>query len=259
MKKEQKIIELRRAAKLKVAEIETKIAIARSDAACIRARIMWERAAELDGLKADSTERLDVLAVYRAKLADANKQLESEILQLKLKIQQTKAECEKQCAAAEVDTETITDKDDESDVKVKGFQPQQETVYCDGSEHSARIVARRMINKMPYIPKEDYIFIHIIRDDDGDFFVSISVRGKSPDDNIVKIFSKKTHTAESEAEFIEEARAMLTTDEKKDISNSHVAEPLSSALDAFFGGNPVEQVENLVSDTVKDGKEADNE
>ncbi len=261
MKKEQKIIELRRAAKLKVAKIETKIAIARSDAACIRARIMWERAAELDGLEAGRTERFDVLAKYRAKLADLNANSAATVAQLKSEIQQTKAECERQCAEAEDDPEPEpeTDTDTDTDVTVKGFQPQQETVYCDGSEHSARIVARRIINKMPHIPKEGYIFIHIIRDDDGGFFVSISARGKSPDDNIVKIFSKNTHTAESEAEFIEEASAMLTTDEKKDISNSHVAEPLSSALDAVFGGNPVEQVENLVSDTVKDGKEADNE
>lgn len=259
MKKEQKITELRRSAKLKVAELETKIAIARSDAADFRARIMWDRAAELDGLKSDSTERLDVLAVYRAKLADVNKQYESTVAQYQEKIMKTKIECEKMCAAAEDDPETDDEKDNENDVREKGFQPQQQTVYVDGSEHSARIVARRLINKMPHIPKDGYLFVHVIRDDDGDFFVSISVRGKSPDDNIVKIFSKSTHTAESEAEFVEEAREMLTTDEEKNNGNSHVAEPLSRALDAVFGGNPVEQVDNLISDTVKDGKEGENE
>lgn len=248
MKKEQKIIELRRAAKLKVAEFETQISFAHSYAAGKRARLLCERANELYALEAGSTERFDVLEAYKAKLAGVNEQLASKVAQLKSEIQQTKTECERQCAASEDDPKTMME-----------LPQQQETVYCDGSEHSARIVARRMINKMPHIPKDGYLFVHVIRDDDGDYFVSISARGKSPDDNIVKIFSKGTHTAESEAEFVEEAREMLTTDEEKNNSNSHVAEPLSRALDAVFGGNPVEHVENLISDTVKNGKEGGNE
>lgn len=253
MNKEQKIIELRRAAKLKVAELETKIAIARSDAADFRARIMWERAAMLDGLKAESTERYDVLASYRAKLADVNKQYESTVAQYKEKIMNIKSECERECAAAEDDPEPETET--ENDVTVKGFQPQQQTVYVDGSEHSARIVARRLINKMPHIPKDGYLFVHVIREDLGAFFVSISAHGNSTD--IHEIFSKFTHTAEFEAAFIERAHRLFA--EEPESGNSHVAEPLSRALDAVFGCNPVEQVDNLISDTVKSGKEGGNE
>ena len=124
MKKQQKIIELRTAAKCKVAELETKIAFARSEAAGKRARLMWERAAELDGLEVASIERYDVLAKYRAKLAGVNEQLAATVAQLKFEMQRTKSECERQCAAVEDDPETAKE------------QAQPETVYCDGSEHS---------------------------------------------------------------------------------------------------------------------------
>ena len=70
-------------------------------------------------------------------------------------------------------------------------------------------------------------------------------------------FTKNTHTANVEAAFVERARRMFA--EEPESGNSHVAEPMASALDAVFGGNPVEQVESLISDTVKDGKEGDNE
>ena len=245
MKKEQKIIELRRAAKLKVAELETEIAIALSETAEKKAHLLMLRAESLENTD-EETERYNVIANYRALLADEHAKYAKKVAQLKALILQAKTHCERRCAASEDDPKTM-------------MKLPQQTVYVDGSEHSARIVARRMINKMPHIPKDGYLFVHVIRDDDGDFFVSISARGKSPDDNIAKIFSKSTHTAESESEFVEEAREMLTMYEDNNNSNSHVAEPLSRALDAVFGGNPVKQVENLISDNVKDGKEGENE
>ena len=96
MKKEQKIIELRRSAKLKVAELQTKIAFARCEAAEKRSGVMRERANELEGLEAGSTERYDVLAKYRAELADVEWTLADDVAQLKSEIQQVKSECEKQ-------------------------------------------------------------------------------------------------------------------------------------------------------------------
>lgn len=254
MKKEQKIIELRTAAKLKVAEIETKIAIARSKAAEERARLMWERAAELEGLEAGGTERFDVLAKYRAKLAGLNEKLEATVAQLKLKIQQVRSECAKECAAAEDDPEP----EENNDVTVQGFLPQQETVYCEGSEHSARIVARRLINKMPHIPRNGYLNVHVVWDtygDNQDYFVSVIYGDKLH--NETEIFSAQRHTAELEAAFIEKARRLFA--EETESGNRHVAEPLSRALDAVFGGNPVEQVDNLIADTIKSGKEGENE
>lgn len=247
MKKQQKIIELRTAARQKVAEIETKIAFARSEAAGKRARLMWERAGELDGLEAGGTERYDVLAKYRAKMAGVNEQLAATVAQLKYEINQTKSECERQCAAAEDDPEPAKE------------QPQQqETVYCDGSEHAARIVARRLINKMPHIPAGGFLHVHIVEDglaDNHEYFVSVWY-GKDLR-NINSLFAPGRHTAEFEADFFEKARRMF--DDKAESGNSHVADPLSSALDAVFGGNPVEQVDNLISDTVKSGKEGGNE
>lgn len=241
MKKQQKIIELRTAAKLKVSELETKIAFARSEAASERSRLMLERAAEMDGLEAGSTERYDVLAKYRAKLAGVNEKMEVKVAQLKYEIQQAKAECEQQCAAAEDDPEPEKEQS-------------QQTVYCDGSEHSARIVARRLINKMPHIQKGGYLFVHIISNDGG-YFVGVSEQGEG--DYTSTVFSKDDHCEKSESAFVEKARRLFA--EEPESGNSHVAEPMASALDALFGGNPVEQVDNLISDTVKDRKEGENE
>lgn len=248
MKKHQKIIELRTAAKRKVAEIETKIAFARSDAAGKRARLMWERAAELEGLDAGGTERFDVLAKYRAKMASVNEQLAATVAQLKFETRKVKSECEQQCAAAEDDPEPEKEQP----------QPQQETVYCDGTEYSARIVARRLINKLPHIPEGGFLHVHIVEDRYGDsreYFVSVVYGTRL--NNTGTIFAIYNHSAESEAEFMEKARKLFDETQKSD--NSHIAEPIASALDAVFGGNPVEQVDNLISDTVKSGKEGGNE
>lgn len=246
MKKQQKIIELRTAAKLKVAEIETKIAFARSEAASERARLMLERAGELEGLEAGSTERFDVLAKYRAKLAGMEEKLTAKVAQFKAEIQQTKAKCEQLCAAAEDDPEPAKE------------QPQQqETVYCDGSEHSARIVARRLINKIPHIPSDGFFFIHAGVGYDGDFFVSATAGLSEKESNVYELFTNLDHTAELEAAFIEKVRRLFA--EEPESGNEHVAEPMRSILDAVFGGNPVEQVDNLIADTVKEGKEGGNE
>lgn len=105
MKKEQKIIELRTAAKLKITELETKIAFAHSYAAEKRSGVMRERANELKGLEAGSTERYDVLAKYRAELADIEWHLADDVAQLKHEIQYIRSECEQLCAAAEYDPE----------------------------------------------------------------------------------------------------------------------------------------------------------
>ena len=245
MKKQQKIIELRAAAGQKVAEIKTRLSFAHSEAAGKSARLMWERAAELDGLEAVSTERFDVQAKYRAKMAGVNEQLAATVAQLKYEIQQTKSECERQCAAAEDDPEPENE------------QPQHETVYCDGSEHSARIVARRLINKIPHIPAGGYLFAHVHADHDGEYFVCVTAGSSKESDNVYELFTADGHTAEFEAAFLEKVRRLFN--EKPESGNSHVAEPLSRALDAVFGGNPVEQVDNLIADTVKSGKEGCNE
>lgn len=246
MKKEQKIIELRTAAKIRVAELRTKIAFAHSEAAGERARLMTERAGLLEGLKVDSTERYDVLAKYRAKLARSNERMAATVAQLKAEIQQLKAECEQQCSAAEDDQEPGKE------------QPRQETVYCDGSEHTARIVARRLINKMPHVPAKGYLNVHIIADtyaDKQDYFVSVSYGDRI--NHATEIFSNRRHTAKLESEFVEKARRLFA--EERESGNSHVAAPMERALDAIFSGVPVEKADNLVSDTVNDRKDGGDE
>lgn len=148
MKKQQKIIELRTAAKCKVAELETKISFAHSEAAGERARLMWERTAELAGLEAGSTDRYDVLAKYRAKLADANEKLAATVARLKFEIQQAKIECEQQCAIAE--------DDQEQENPEQGTD--QPTQWLNGEHWTAAVVARRILNKLPKLnhPKESF-------------------------------------------------------------------------------------------------------
>lgn len=242
MKKEQKIIELRTAAKLKVAELETKIAFARCEAAEKRASLMKSRADELKDTGTE-TERFNAIACYRALLADVQAGLTAKVANLKADIQQAKAELEKMCAAVKDDPEPENE------------QPQQ-TVYCDGSEHSARIVARRLINKMPHIQRGGYLFVHIIRDGDGDYFVGVSEKGEKNSSYIANVLSKGDGE-EEETAFIQSAREMFKSDE--DEASEKTAGPISRALDAVFGGNPVEQVDNLIADTVKDRKEGGNE
>lgn len=245
MKKQQKIIELRTAAKRKVAELETKIAFARSEAAGKRASLMKLRADELKETETE-TERFNSIAYYRALFADIQAGLTATVANLKADIQQTKAECEQQCAAAEDDPEPE-----------KG-QTQQETVYCDGSEHSARIVARRIINKIPHIPEGAFLHVHIVEDglsDNQDYFVSVWYG--LGHQTVNTIFAPRLHTAEFEAAFVEKCRRLFA--DEPESGNSHVAEPLSRALDAVFGGNPVEQVDNIIADTVNNGKEGGNE
>lgn len=248
MKKEQKIIELRTAAKLNIAEIKTKIAVARSEAASERARLMRERAYELKGLDAGCTERFDVLAKYIARLAGVEEKLSAMVAQLKAEIMQTKSECEQQCAAAEDEYE-----DDPETMKKLPQQP----VYCDGSEHSARIVARRLINKMPHIQKGGYMFVHVLKNEDGECFVSVTESSGTNDKYVSEIFQKEYHSEEFEAEFMEKARRIFA--EEQESGNGHVAEPMARALDDVFGCNPVEESDNLISVTVKDGKEGGNE
>lgn len=158
MKKEQKIIELRTAAKRKVAELETKIAFANSEAAGKRARLMRERAADLDGLEAGSTERFDTLAKYRAKLAGVNEQLAATVAQLKYEKQQTWSECDRQCAAAEDDPEPAKEQQPTAN-------DDRSATWLDGSRHSAVIVARRVFGKMPTIPAGCSFEVSVFRHD----------------------------------------------------------------------------------------------
>ena len=243
MKKEQKIIELRTAAKLKVAELRTKIAFAHSEAAGERARIMTERAAALDGLHADSTERFNVLAKYRALLASANERLSATVAQLKYEILQVKTGCEKLCEAS--DDDPIEEKEP------------RETVYCDGSEHSARIVARRLINKMPHIQRGGYLFVHILRNQEGLFCVSVSESDGTNEKYVSETLYRGMHTEDSESMFVARAREMFEC--KKDECGEISAAPMSRASDAIFGGEHLDDADNLVLKPVKNRNEGGDE
>ena len=147
MKKEQKIIELRTAAKRKVAELVTKIAFANSYAASNRASLMRERADEINGLEAGSTERFDALAKYRAKLAGVNEQLAATVAQLKYEIQNTWSECNLQCAAAEDDPEPA--KEQQPTAKDDSVAT---SIHYDGTQTSLIRTIVAIFNDSPAVP-----------------------------------------------------------------------------------------------------------
>lgn len=183
MKKEQKIIELRTAAKRKVAELETKRAFANSEAAGNRARLMRERAAELDGLEAGSTERFDVLAKYRAKLADVNEQLAATVAQLKYETQQTWSECNLQCAAAEDDPEPA--KEQQPTAKDDSVAT---SIHYDGTQTSLIRTIVAIFNDSPAVPSgcsfDVSVFHHSLRElglDDETSVHLTAFNGKKPE------------------------------------------------------------------------------
>ena len=99
------------------------------------------------------------------------------------------------------------------------------------------------------------MFAHVHADNYGEYFVCVTAGSSRDSGNVYELFSVDNHTAETEAAFVERVRELFGSE----IGNSHVAEPIAGALDAVFGGNPVEQVDNLISDTVKNGKEGGDE
>lgn len=243
MKKEQKIIKIRTSAKVKLENLKAEMKTAIAIAAQTHADILAGRTDKCDN------ERFNEIERFKAEKLT----IEADFYKEKAALY---AETEMACKEATDDPEQETETD--NDVTVQGFQHRQETVYCDGSEHSARIVARRLINKMPHIPINGYLNVNVVRyacGDNQEYFVSVFYGDGQ--DNETEVFSARRHTAELEAAFMEKARRLFA--EEPESGNSHVAEPMASALDAVFGGNPVEEFDNLISDTVKDRKEGENE
>lgn len=238
MKKEEKIIKIRTAAKMKLANLKAEMMTAKSEAAQTHADIMAGRTDKCDN------ERFNEIERFKAeKMA-----IEADFYNKKAALY---AETETACQEA-VDDD---DPEPEQEPKPEHDKPQQ-TVYCDGSELSARIVARRLINKMPRVPRGGSLSVCILRQENGEFFVWVTEIGENTDTYIATTFSK-FDDEKKEADFVERARRMFVGEQES--GNSHVAEPMAHALDAVFGGNPVEQVENLIADTVKSGKEGENE
>lgn len=202
MKKEEKIIKIRTAAKVELAKINAKYAKEEADAARRESEELTERVGCCEN------ERFNVIKRYKALSAAIKADRLKDIAKL---YENTEKLCEES-----------TDDDQKPEQEPKHETEQPQTVYCDGSEHSARIVARRLINKMPHIPEGGAITVMISHGDkslSGEYWLSVTTNngGKWPDNICTMMFDKNNHERESETSFVDEVSASF--DARKEVGD----------------------------------------
>lgn len=126
--------------------------------------------------------------------------------------------------------------------------------WLDGSQESCVRLAQRILNKLPSIPYNcsiDISFLHY--NEDG---ISLQVKAYNPNRKgncFESLWMYEHDEPEKQAadisDWLERAGKLLACKP----SNDHVAEPIGSALDAMFGGNPLDDFPTL------ERKEAENE
>lgn len=130
----------------------------------------------------------------------------------------------------------------------------QPTVWLNGEQWSCAVVARRILNKLPKIPYNCSIDIALNHyAEDG---ISLQLKAYNPhckEKCFEEVWLCKGDEPEKQAadisDWLERAEKLLSCKP----SNDHVAEPIGSALDAMFRGNPLDDFPTL------ERKEADNE
>ena len=193
MKKEKKIIKIRTAAKVKLENLKAEIMTAKSEAAQRHADIMAGMTDKCDN------ERFNEIERFKAeKMA-----IEADFYQKKAALY---AETETACQ------EAVDDDDPEPEQEPKPETEQPQTVYCDGSEHSARIVARRLINKIPHIPEGGAITVMISHGDgslSGEYWLTVTTNngGGWPGNLCTVLFDESNHEQDIETSFINTVRA----------------------------------------------------
>lgn len=138
-------------------------------------------------------------------------------------------------------------------------EQEQPVVWADGKQHTAAIVARRILRKLPPIPYNCSVDISINHYTEG--IVSLQVKGYNPNrkgHEFAEVWINGYEDEEKQAEIV--AAWFKNTEDlfafKPD--NGHVAEPIAHALDAIWGGSdPVSELNDIVDGVVR--KEADNE
>lgn len=189
MKKEEKIIKIRTAAKIKLENLKAEMMAAKSEAAQRHADIMEGKLYKCDN------ERFNEIERFKAeKMA-----VEADFYHKKAALY---AETETACQEAV----------DDDDPKPEPEKEEPRTVYCDGSEHSTRIVARRLINKLPHIPKGGAITVMISHGDgslSGEYWLTVTTNngGEWPENIRTVMFDKNNPRQEIETSFVDEVRA----------------------------------------------------
>lgn len=130
----------------------------------------------------------------------------------------------------------------------------QPTQWLNGEQWSCAVVARRILRKLPNIPYNCSVDIALNHyAEDG---ISLQLKAYNPhrkEKCFEEVWLCKNDEPEKQAadisDWLERAGKLLACKP----SNDHVAEPIGNALDAIFGGNPLDDFPTL------DRKEADNE
>lgn len=184
------------------------------------------------------------------KIAQINAKLTAEIAAVKAKKEQTIADYYARVAALQREACEAKNAAQDDEALAANEDP---VVWLDGNQHTAVITARRILRKLPTIPygcSVDIALNHYTADG-----ISLQIKAYNPQNNekcFVEVWLCKDDDAEKQAadvsDWMERAERLLAYKP----SNDHVAEPLGRALDAIFGGNPLD-------DFPTTGKEAENE
>lgn len=126
--------------------------------------------------------------------------------------------------------------------------------WLNGEQWTAAVVARRILNKLPNIPYNCSVDIALNHyAEDG---ISIQLKAYNPhckEKCFEEVWLCKDDEPEKQAadisDWLERAGKLLACKP----SNDHMAEPIGHALDAMFGGDPLDDFPTL------ERKEADNE
>ena len=130
----------------------------------------------------------------------------------------------------------------------------QPTVWLNGEQWTAAVVARRILNKLPSIPYNCSFDISLNHyTEEG---ISVQIKAYNPhckekcfEDVWLCKYNEPEKQAADISDWLERAEKLLSCKP----TNDHVAEPLGHALDTMFGGNPLDDFPTL------ERKEADNE
>lgn len=229
MTRDEKIIEIRTSAKVKLEDLKAKMKTAIARAAQTHADILAGRTDKCDN------ERFNEIERFKAE---------------KLAIE---ACFSQERAALYAETETACKEATDDPEEEKPQQVQKPTLWLDGSQHTAAIVARRILSKLPAIPKGGCIDISLEHYADSGIGLQLKAYNPNREGNkFEEVWLRENNEPEKQADdvsnWLERAERLLAYKP----SNDHVAEPLGRALDAIFGGNPLD-------DFPTTRKEAENE
>lgn len=173
------------------------------------------------------------------KIAQINAKLTADIAAVKAQKEQTIAAYYAQVAALQREAcEAKNAAQDDDEPQAANEDP---VVWLDGRQHTAVITARRILRKLQPIPKD--CCIDIALEHYADRGIGLQLRAYNPhreENKFEEAWLRENDEPEKQADdvsnWLERAERLLAYKP----SNDHVAEPLGRALDAIFGGNPLD-------------------